>query len=552
MAISQTPATHSGKSLADPWATQTASHLCGATAQGDPAAGSSVGHSLEAAVVPPELQPAHATEVTRSATPSNQHAPALRSEPVRSFLFAGIMPLDHVSRVRSPPMNYRAPGDSRSYLCPGCASPGQGPPEGGPVECPRCRTAYTLPDRRALLASAGSIAPIDNDPARLAQLRVQDGRPRLMPPTLRSVLGGDGVQPGREQEAIAIWQSLRMRAQQGDVSASEDLAYLTALIVQLPGTKQQPGLAQALSESAYDASVLPRHKQESLGRLVRMAVAAGDLARAHRYLSWMIPNAPELQTDSDLRISAAVVATMERDPQRVLSLVGPQKDAIPIADQLDPLASVLRANAYEAMGNLQSAAQILRELPDPRMLGLVQSSFEALQLCRQSGGSYQAVASQQAAQRAASGAGSVGKIVGGMLVFMGIITIVSGALPALLTGRGLSLDDIGTLITAGIGGTLVVVGVILLVGARTKGKHAAWLRTNGVSLTARIINAQRTGTRINNVNMYRFTLQVAGPQGPYASSFTRLAPDHEVAAVVGREVRVRADPRKLEDVVLED
>ena len=71
-------------------------------------------------------------------------------------------------------------------------------------------------------------------------------------------------------------------------------------------------------------------------------------------------------------------------------------------------------------------------------------------------------------------------------------------------------------------------------------------------MQARIVNAELTGTRINNVPVLRFVLQVAGPRGPYAASFTKLVPEHQVAMLMGREVRVRANPAKLDEVVLED
>ena len=446
-------------------------------------------------------------------------------------------------------MTYRDAPAARLYVCPGCSAPEQGPPQGGPVACSRCRAAFTLPDRSAMLANPGQLAPPDNNPERLGQLRLQDGRPRMATPTLQAVLGGNSIQPGREQEALAIWQSLRTRSHAQDVTASEDMATLVLILSQLPSIAQQPALLAALSESTYDAGVLPRHKQEQLGRLARMAVGTGDRPGALRYLSWLVPNGPDIDVDSEFRVSCAALATLDRDPQRVLLLLGPQKDAVPIVDSMDAMASVLRANAYEVMGNLPLASQILRELPEARVLGLVRTRFPSLSLCAQSGGVYEAAANQQSAQKAAAGAGAIGCIFGVALAFGGLITLLAGTVPALVTG---GFGDPGVFITMGIGGALLIAGVAVVVGARRKGKHAAWLRTNGLSLTARIVNAQMTGTRINDVPVYRFMLQVAGPHGPYEASFSKLAPEHQVAAAMGQEVRVRANPGKLQEVILEE
>jgi hypothetical protein len=388
------------------------------------------------------------------------------------------------------------------------------------------------------------------DPARLAQLRAQDGRPRLPPPTLQAVLGGEQIQPGREQEALAIWQNLRGRAQAGDISASEDLTMLTLMLVQHPSLESQPLLSQALSESALDAAVLPRHKQEQTGRLCRRSVAAGNRQRALGLLGLMNPAPPELDADSEYRVSAAMIATLDRDGQRVLALLGAQKDAIPIVDSMDPMASVLRANAYEIVGNAAAAAQILRELPDPRMLSLVQGAFPALRLCAQSSQGYTAATTQEAAQRAGAAAGCLGTLVGGILALTGLIMVLAGGIPLLLDPN--VEDLVPELITPAIGLVLLVVGVVVVVRARLKGKRAAWLRTNGLSLPARVVGARPTGTTINDVPQYAFALQVAGPHGPYDASFTRVVPEHQVAMLLGREVRVRANPGQLSEVVLED
>lgn len=440
---------------------------------------------------------------------------------------------------------------TRLYLCPACSAPSPGPAQGGPARCARCGAPCTLPDRSALLARPIHVPPPDNDPARLAQLRLQDGRPRFAPPTLAAVLGGNDIQPGREQEAMMIWQSLRTRAAAGDVSASEDLSMLTLLIAQLPSMSGREDVTEALGESAFDAAVLPRHKQEQLGRLVRRAVARGDRARALRYLSWMTPSPPELDADSEARVAAAMVATLDRDGQRVLVLLGQQKDAVPIVDSMDALASVVRANAWEMLGNVAAATQILHELPQPGVLDAVRKAFPALRLCQVSAPGYQAAATAQAAERAAAGAGMIGTMLGLGLGLPGVILVAIGV-GTLVTSWGESEAILGAIISFVIGGALAGFGGLAFFGARAKAKRAAWLRTNGLSLPARIVNAERTGTEINDVPVYRFVLEVAGPRGPYRASFDKLAPEHEVARALGAEVRVRADPQKLEDVLLED
>lgn len=443
---------------------------------------------------------------------------------------------------------YREMPADRGWVCPRCASAERGPLQGGPVACSRCRTPFTLPDRSAMLTAPQTPPMPSNDSMRIAQLRPQDGRLRLTPPTLQAVLGGDSIQPGREQEAIMVWQSLRARAQQGDVAASEDLSFLTLVIAQLESMQSQQDFTIALSESALDASVLPRHRQEQLGRLCRLAAARGDRGRVLGLLAMMNPNPQELDSDSEYRVSCAMLAVLDRDGARMLALLGPQKDAVPITDSMDAMASVFRAHAYELTGNIQAASQILRELPDPRILQLVQGRFQSMGLCAQSSQSYMQVQTQQAAQRAAASAGGIGCAIGVILALVGLIELAVGIGIAVASDAGL----VGGAINGGIGVLMGIIGFVLVVRARAKGKHAAWLRTNGVSLVARVVDAQPTGTLINKVPVYRFTLQVSGPQGPYPASFDKLTPEHQVAMLMAREVRVRANPQKLAEVILEE
>lgn len=436
----------------------------------------------------------------------------------------------------------------RLYLCPSCSSAQPAPVAGGSVTCAGCQTVTTLPDRSAGGPAAGRVPVASSDPARIAHLRSQDGRPRQVSQTLQTALGGQSIQPGREQEALAIWQSLRARSAAGDVAASEDLSLLTLILAQHPWTIQQPALSQALSESALDAVVLPRHRQEQRGRLCRLAASKGKRALAQTHLAAMIADAPELETDSEHRLAAAVVATLDRNGPRVIELLGAQKDAIPIADSMDALASVLRANAYELQGDLAAAATVLRELPDPQILPIVQSRFPALPLCTASAAAYGATTTRESAERAAAGAGAFGMMAAGGVMFVGLVVAGGGAVVGLFTDETLE----GVLAPLVIGVVLIAISVVLIVRARAKGKRAAWLRTHGLSLTARIVNATPTGTEINDVPLYELHLQVSGPQGPYTGSFKKLAREHEIALLLGREIRVRANPNDLQDLMLEE
>lgn len=152
-----------------------------------------------------------------------------------------------------------------------------------------------------------------------------------------------------------------------------------------------------------------------------------------------------------------------------------------------------------------------------------------------------------AAKRSAASAGRAGIVAGGVLAFCGLMQAAAAAAIGCGVGHVASIRGLGWL-----GLVVFAVGVALVLRGRSRGKHAAWLRLNGVPLAARVVEARWTGVRINGVPLFRFDVQVAGPQGSYAASFRKLVPSRQAAALVGQPVRVRANPRKLDDVVQEE
>jgi hypothetical protein len=262
----------------------------------------------------------------------------------------------------------------------------------------------------------------------------------------------------------------------------------------------------------------------------------------------MTPNAPEIEGDSEYRLAAAAVATLDRDAQRVIEALGPRKGSIPLVDSMDAIASVFRANAYELRGDAATAAQVLAELPDPALLEAIRSSFPSLGLCARSGDAYRTAAVAQAARRAAARAGSMGRLVGFILGATGLM--LAGT--SVIVGRAAGFDNPGSFMNLVVGVGLVVAAVVLVVRARAKGERATWLRTNGVPLSARILRAEATNMTVNRIPVYRLGLQVAGPQGPFQVSVDKLMREHEVTTALGREIRLWANPNKLSEFLLED
>lgn len=204
-----------------------------------------------------------------------------------------------------------------------------------------------------------------------------------------------------------------------------------------------------------------------------------------------------------------------------------------MTNALAPLASVLRANAYEVLGDVAVAAQILRELPYLGVLESVTMQLPALKLCARSGPAYAAAATLEAAKPAAADTETTLGVVMG--IFLGLF-----GLPTFFASRGAPL--VIRLIVPAIFGIL---GFAIAGRSYTKGKSAAWLRTNGIPLTARILSVRLSR------DSYRFTVEVAGPQGPYTATFDALVPSGEATHLIGTQIRVRAKPSNLRKLISE-
>ena len=421
-----------------------------------------------------------------------------------------------------------------------------GPLGGGKVACSHCSARHVLPDRSGQRQLLSALPELHDDQASIENLRAQVGRSRQVSPALQAVLGGTTVQRGREQEVLAIWQSLRARSLQNDVTASEDLVTLTLLLLAMRWPAEQQDMPEALLESTFDAAVLPRHKQEMLGYLVRAAAGRGERTPALLHLGSIEQQPTELEMDSELRVSAAAVATLDRNGRSVLSLLGANRDEIPIAEDLDVMARVLRANAHEMLGDDDTAMRILRALPEGQTLGQISANMPALKLCTKSGAAFMRDAVASASRSVAdkrSGcimwAGLLGLLVldVGIAIRTGFLVFRVGARHSRLSRPD---DATGPIVVAV---ALLVVAALLVLLSVIRRWQAAWLRKNGLPLAARIVGVDQNDW---------LCLEVGGPDGPYEAKWNVWVPRSQATMLIDAEVRVRADPRDLRRIVVED
>lgn len=466
----------------------------------------------------------------------------------------------------------------RVLFCENCGGPLQTAVQGGAVACNYCKATNAVRPRldRFEAARVQSLS----EPERIGRLRMQDGVPMTPPPSLASLVAGNGVPDYKLTEAFDVFQATRREVKAThSPDASERLYYLAVLVGQTLAVKGDFERVRALFETALDAVVLQRHQNCLRAMLARNAVREGDLASAERWLSGCDPRSDDLRSDSDYRVARGLIDTARADYQAVLATLGRQNDEIPIADGLDEVSTIVRANALERLGDMNGAVAVLKaRMARSNAFGRQAMEqfvrvYPSLHLCAgslpQATQAHSTVAAQSASARAGGSAGMI-------LIAVGVLSVVFTVVIALVTmipmaaipiGMGASGHPGGG-IAAGlaIGGTEIFVcfiigvttilplGITGFIGYRLiKGsREAAWLRQNGISAQGQVRTLNATGTRINRVPMMQIVVSYATPAGQREATTQMLLPLHlQVQLVPGATVPIRIHPQDPGKIVIE-
>lgn len=276
--------------------------------------------------------------------------------------------------------------DVRILACSNCGAPlPPVGPEGGSVQCPFCRQSSYVGVRDDGTVSTG--APVD-EAQRLASLWQQVDVGFMVHPEVTQ-LGEHGALTDVNFEAARQqWEEIRAIA--GDPiqapSIGDDLMWLTTL---LAGYWAQHGdrlRVRALWESTLEASYGPRQRQFSRGSLCRLSVNDGDLDAAVKWLRPCDPQASDLCSDSTYRLSYAFLTSAQGQHQSALQALGQTADEYPWFFSLRILSTVVRANAFERLGDVGRGAEQLRQLaatsPDAAvMVPAIRQANVGLDLC---------------------------------------------------------------------------------------------------------------------------------------------------------------------------
>jgi hypothetical protein len=449
----------------------------------------------------------------------------------------------------------------RVLVCTHCAAPIQSALGGGVAACSGCGAQHHVAPR-----DDRPLAPSDyvDEARRMAHLRAQDGRPRELPAALKPLAPTGQLEEWKVNEAHQVWHAtLREVRSSGGADASERLTLLTLLLWNhLAGRPEYLLQSRALAETALDAVTLPRHRQLLRGLLSRAAARDGDLPGAEEWLRPCDPRSPDLECDTAYRFSRAFIDTAYGRFQEVLSVLGGGPDDVPIQDACDAGCAVLRANAWERLGQLQPAVAILdaamraggRAVRDA--ISATVAASPQLALCPTS---LPLATRSQVAHASQAASGMAGGGVAGILAATGTGLLVTGAGTVVLCAfLGFMTGDL--LMCALIGVLCLVTLVPVALGLRRWGKsfgaeasRAARLQVHGTAAHARILRATPTGTQVNQSPQMALDLLVhVDGRSPYQATARTFVSFASLGMLVpGTMVAVRVDPSDPTSVALE-
>lgn len=243
----------------------------------------------------------------------------------------------------------------RVTLCSSCGAPLQAPADAALVRCGKCGAESRVALRVDDAVSAGWS---ESELARLAHLRSQerDFRPE---PQVVPLVAGMRLNRALETQAFGEWQRLRANALQSDVARERAFAQLTALLAWSAAESSEPHRERGLLETALGVVRAPRHCQMLRALLAVLACRMGDPEGAESWLALCDPRAADLRSDSYYRFARAFLDTALGRLPHVLTLLGGNDVEVPFVDELLGPASLLRAHAWERLGRVETAVDLL-------------------------------------------------------------------------------------------------------------------------------------------------------------------------------------------------
>ena len=281
--------------------------------------------------------------------------------------------------------------DVRILTCPQCGAPIQLSRQGGQIQCGYCHAPLTVAARDdAAFHHAGPELLTEAERYQGLWAQAASFGAKQLPPEMVQVLAGGALTPDRVGTALTIWRSYCQRASAGDFTAGENAVLMTgSLSSYFAVVAKDPQRQRALFESTLEALREPSQKQVVRCQLARSSAKAGDMPSAQTWFGACDPRPTDLQADTAYRVTYAYLATTHGDFRNVLAALGPAPGSVPVAMPSRLQVDVLRANAIEKSGDVNTAVAQLVSAARSLDGGLhavpqIVAASAQLQLCPQS------------------------------------------------------------------------------------------------------------------------------------------------------------------------
>lgn len=245
----------------------------------------------------------------------------------------------------------------RVLTCPQCGAPLQLARQGGQAQCGYCRATLTVAARDDVTIQR-SAGPQLTEAERYQGLWTQAAHfgAKQLPIEMAQILHGGALTVDRVGPALALWRTYCQRASAGDITAGENAVLLTgSLSSYFVAVAKDPQRQRAVFETVLDALREPSQKQVIRCNLARAAAKAGDMQSAQTWFAACDPNPSDLQADTAYRVTFAYLATSYGHLQNVMAALGPSPQSVPVATPSRLQIDVLRANAIEKLGDVNTA-----------------------------------------------------------------------------------------------------------------------------------------------------------------------------------------------------
>jgi hypothetical protein len=229
---------------------------------------------------------------------------------------------------------------------------------GGQIQCLYCNTVTVVTPRDDRSMSRG---PVDEG-QRVANLWTQLQSEMRVHPECYAILDDKTglLLEKNVATAMKMWEDARRKQAVDPALTADDLLWLTISLTMF--FTDDRVRCRALWESALESSHDPHHRQYIRCALSRAATKDGDLKAAQAWLDPCDPQPQHLLSDTAYRSAYAYLASARGEIDDVLRALGPSTDSFPLFVSLRVLCNLLRANAFEKRGDVQTATAQLTAL----------------------------------------------------------------------------------------------------------------------------------------------------------------------------------------------